>query len=700
MRKFAALVAMLSLLSPSAAAAQATVPLPVRKVVLYKNGMGYFEHLGEVRGAQSVEIALPSSQLNDVLKSLTVIDLGGGQVSGVTYDSAAPLERQLAELPINLGTAQDLVSFLNQIRGAAIEIRAPGGPVSGRLMGAELRTRSSGPGATVQVAELAVFTPAGEVRVVELESAGALRLTDPAMVSDVGRYLELLTSAHQRDVRRLNIQTTGSGNRQLYVSYTSEAPIWKTTYRLVLDAKQKPLLQGWAVVDNTTPVDWENVELSLVAGAPVSFVYDLSTPVYARRPVVPLPQGVQVTPQTHEATLETQEGVLIGGIPGGVAGEEAADAEAERDEMRARREIAAKSMPAAPSTVGRGVGGGAFRIGFREQEVQAARAQALGEQFEYRLRQPVTVRRNQSALLPIIHTEVEGEKVSLFNENAGGTRPRLAVWMKNTSGLTLDQGVFTVIDTNAFAGEGLTDTINPGERRLLSYALDLGLEVATNRDTDRERVERVEIVRGVMRLHRKVVERKTYTIRNNDEKARVVVVEHPVRPGWTLVDTATSTESTANYHRFRVEAKPKTTTELAVREENPQETTYALTNILAEQIALWVRAKTIDAEIEKALQGIVAKKNEIDDIVKKLALLEEEQAEVFRDQERVRGNLSRLGQTPDEANLRLRYIRQLEQQENRLGAMRAERARLEDARAAAQKQLDALLQDLTFDRKL
>ncbi|MGH9805612.1 MAG: hypothetical protein ACRD4D_10630, partial [Candidatus Acidiferrales bacterium] len=300
----------------------------------------------------------------------------------------------------------------------------------------------------------------------------------------------------------------------------------------------------------------------------------------------------------------------------------------------------------------------------------------------------------------IINTDVEGEKVSLFNENTGGPKPRLAVWLRNTSGATLDQGAFTIIDTNAFAGEGLTDTINPNERRLLSYALDLGLEVATNRDTDRERVERVEILRGILRLHRKVVEKKTYTIRNNDEKARVVVVEHPVRPGWTLVETAAAAESTANYHRFRVEAKPKTTTEFTVREENPQETTYDLTNILADQIALWVRAKTIDAEIEKALQGVVAKKNEIDDIVKKLALLEEEQADIFRDQERVRGNLQRLGQTPDEANLRLRYIRQLEQQENRLGAMRAERARLEDSRAAAQKQLDAMLQNLSFDRKM
>ena len=142
------------------------------------------------------------------------------------------------------------------------------------------------------------------------------------------------------------------------------------------------------------------------------------------------------------------------------------------------------------------------------------------------------------------------------------------------------------------------------------------------------------------------------------------------------------------------------TTELAVREENPQETVYGLANITPEQITLWVRQKAIDAEIETALKRILAKKNEIDDINKKIAVLEAEQNEIFRDQERLRDNLNRLGGTPEEAKLRLRYIQQLEQQETRIGALRAERAKIEDARAAAQKELDALLESLSFDRKL
>ncbi len=783
MGKWMALVGILALVfpAPEVGAAESAVPLTLRKVVLYKNGMGYFEHLGTVQGAQDVEIVLPSTQLNDVLKSLTVIDLGKGQVTGVTYDSTAPLSRRLAELPIQLGSGQGLVSFLNQIRGTEVEIRAPGGAVAGKLMGAEVRRKQVEGNSVVEIVEVTVFTSKGEVRTVELASAETLTLLDRELASDVGRYLDLLNSAHRRDVRRLRIHTVGSGSRELYVSYTSEAPIWKTTYRIVLDDKETPLLQGWAIVDNTTPMDWVDVDLSLVAGAPVSFVQNLSQPLYARRPVVPLPRGVQVTPQTHEATLEVAAGqaavagivrdvngnpvsgatvrVLsrdgavvqqgrtdgsghfqIGGLApgtyriqarhpslghagyrqitvhsgrvtalnfslGGVFEEGRIAGEKSRDEMHAYRKRAAKALPSAPAPAleaeapAESIAG---RVGdvMRQQVLQTARAQALGEQFEYRLRQPVTIRQNQSALLPIIHTEVEGEKVSLYNEKSGERRPRLAVWLKNSSGLTLDAGSFAVIDGSAFAGEGVTETINPKESRLLSYALDLGLEVTTNRGTERQRVERVAIHRGVMRLHVKVREKKSYVIRNNDEKMRTVVVEHPVRAGWTLVDTPPAAESTASYHRFRVEAKPKTTTEFTVREENPRQTTYAIRNVTPEQITLWVRQKTIDADIERALQRIVAKKNEIDDVNKKIAALEKDEKEIFRDQQRVRENLRRLGRTPEEANLRLRYIRQLEQQENQLGTMRAERSRLEDARVVAQKQLDGMLEKMSFDRNV
>ncbi len=540
--------AIFALFLPVTLPAQDSVPLPVRKVELYKNGMGYFEHLGAAKGQQSVEIVLPSSQLNDILKSLTVLDLGKGQIAGVNYDSAAPLDRRLAEVPINLGSAAGIVEFLNQIRGAGVEIRTPSGIVAGKLMGAELRTRSTAPGATSQEVLVTVFTAAGEVRLVDLESAGALKLTAQELANDLSRYLDLLDTTHQRDVRKLRIQTLGTGERQIFISYTSEAPIWKTTYRVILGPKQKPLLQGWAIVDNTTPMDWLDVSLSLVAGAPVSFIQNLSQPIYARRPVVPLAQGIQLSPQTYEATIE-EETADEAKAAAGARGEIEMDS-AGRPKSMLRAEAAMRAPAPAPQAL---EALGSVSQAMRQQVIETAQAQAVGEQFEYKIRQPVTIRRNESALLPIIQSDVEGEKVSVYRAGSNESRPRLAFRLKNSGGLTLDAGPVTVIDSNAFAGEGLIETLQPGESRLLSYAADLGTEISTASGSERRRVERVLINQGMMRMIAKSVEKKTYKIRNNNEAARTIVLEHPVRAGWKLIDAAPA-ESSANYYRFRLAA--------------------------------------------------------------------------------------------------------------------------------------------------
>ncbi|MBN2338166.1 MAG: hypothetical protein JXP48_06460, partial [Acidobacteria bacterium] len=666
------------------------VPLPVRNVELYKNGMGFFEHRGAVRGNQTVEITLPGAQLNDVLKSLTVLDLGSGQITGVNYDSVAPLEKRLAEMPIDLGSNPGLVPFLNQLRGAAVEIRTPSGPVAGRLMGAETRTRTAGNGETFQEILLSLLTADGQVRLAGLESAGALGISDAALAGDLGRQLEVLASGHRRDMRTLRISTAGSGERELYVGYTSETPIWKTTYRIVLDPGKKPLLQGWAIVDNTTPMDWTDVSLALVAGAPVSFIQDLAQPIYGRRPVIPVAQGVQVRPQTYEATLELDR------------------AEEEAPEVAYPEERALKSM--ARSALGEIAGGmmsaappppAPARISeaMRRQAAPAAQAGAVGDQFEYRLRRPVTIRRNESALLPILQSDVEGEKVSVFRQNGNEQHPRLAFWLRNSSGLTLDGGPVTLIDGNAFAGEGLFETIQPGENRLLDYAVDLGTVVSTAQASERRRVERVVIRQGTMRLVAKMAETTTYRIRNNNDAARAVVLEHPVRAGWTLVG-AKPAETSASFHRFTVAAGPKATATFVVEEESPLESVFALSSVTADQVAVWVRDRSIDPETERQLRAIAALQAEIASFGARLAALERERNDIFRDQERVRGNLERLGQGPDEAALRLRYIRQLDGQENRIAAMKTEGEKLETGRAAAEQRLLELIEKLSVDRTL
>src|SRR5438876_1304714 len=292
--------------------------LPVRRVVLYKNGVGYFEHLGRVRGSQDVHVDFTSAQLYDVLKSLTVLDLSGGRITGVDSNSEAPLARRLATLRLPLGERPTTAEFLGALRGARLEVRSGNGPqLTGKLLSVERKTRTgAGPGWTVETDEISLIADSGEVRSVDLNASTSVRIAEKDLQVEVGRYLDLIASTRDQDVRRMTISTSGVGERNLYVSYISEVPIWKTTYRIVLpsEADKKPLLQGWAIVDNTVGEDWDGVELSLVAGAPHSFIQQLSESFYGRRPVVALPESVQLSPQTHAATLMRGNGRLTGTV--------------------------------------------------------------------------------------------------------------------------------------------------------------------------------------------------------------------------------------------------------------------------------------------------------------------------------------------------------------------------------------------------
>src|SRR5580692_9244775 len=288
-----------------APAPEAQAPdLPVRRVVLYKNGVGYFEHLGRVRGNQDIHVDFTSGQLNDALASLTVLDLDGGRISGVSYNSTAPFDKRLGALRLPLNEQTSVAKFLDALRGSRLEVSSGAGPVSGRLLSVERKTRTAG-GTTLEVDIISVVTDGGEIREVEVTPSTHVRLADTGMHGEMNRYLSLLASEREEDLRRMTLAATGAGERQLFVSYISEVPVWKTTYRLVLTSNhaKKPFLQGWAIVDNTVGEDWNNVELSLVAGAPQSFIQQLSQPYYGLRAVVALPQEYETVPQTHEARL-------------------------------------------------------------------------------------------------------------------------------------------------------------------------------------------------------------------------------------------------------------------------------------------------------------------------------------------------------------------------------------------------------------
>jgi hypothetical protein len=281
--------------------------------------------------------------------------------------------------------------------------------------------------------------------------------------------------------------------------------------------------------------------------------------------------------------------------------------------------------------------------------------------------------------VPIVHAEIGAEKVSLWNEAQGSPRPLRALWLTNSSNLTLDGGSFSVLEEETFAGEGLLEPLKPAEKRLLSYATDLGMMVDTKQESESQRVTRVRILRGVMIHTSELRERKTYTIRNEDTGTRTVVIEHPVRAGWKLAKEITPAETTPSYHRFRVSVEPKKTTALVVNESRLLDATYSITNLSSDQIALFLRQKTINAEVEAALRRIVAQQNVVAGFATQINERNAQIQKIFEDQSR------------------LRYTAQLNDQETRLDALRKELADMEAQKQKAQAELDKMVQELALD---
>jgi hypothetical protein len=735
-------------LTPPANSAEAAARLPVTRVILYKNGVGYFEHAGHVRGSQDVNVDFTTAQLNDVLKSLTVLDLGKGRITGVSYNSAAPLEKRLGSLRLPVGENPTTAQFLDALRGARVEIRSGSLAASGRLLSIEEREVVTGhdapkgdggdneqSGGRIGLTQVSLVSDGGEVRLFDLTPTTSVRVTEKEVNEEVGKYLGLVASTRDQDLRRMTISTAGEGERNLLVSYISEVPVWKSTYRIVIPHEGKPLLQGWAIVDNTVGEDWKDVELSLVAGAPQSFVQELSQPYYTRRPVVALPENAMLTPQTHEATMEEatpapppppasptdSNGAFMRPNAGLTIYEQmGAASKSSRSSSGGVERLGAGSAGGVGSGsgggfgpgVGGGVGGGSVKkwlnedvdyiVTDKEREEfgdSVGQSRELGDLFEYKLKDRVTIRKNQSALVPILQSRIDAEKVSVWNPSERSVLR--ALWVSNTSDLTLDGGSFNVLEGDAFAGEGLMDAIKPGEKRILSYAADLGVLVDAKEKADNQRVTKVVIAHGTMTQSTQERQENTYTIRNRDTSPRAVVIEHPARPGWKLTDDdAKPAESSASFHRFRLTVDPKTTATLLVKEYRPISNNYALTNVTDSQIKFFLDQKMINADVEKALRRIVTQKNDIAVIDAVITGRRAQVTSISDDQQRVRENMKALKGSAEEKALVERYVRELNEQEDRVQALRNEISELQQKRDAAQSALNGMIDALQMEATL
>lgn len=675
--------------------------LPVKRVVLYKNGVGYFEHSARVHGNQELNIDFTTAQLNDVLKSLTVVDLGEGKISGVRYNSIAPLDERLKALRLPFAERITRADYLAALRGSRVEVRSGSATSVGRLLSVESEQRTNDK--TTYVATLfSIVTDSGEMRNFELGPSTSVRIAERDLSEEVGRYMNLVGSSRARDLRRMTISATGSGERNVFVSYISEVPVWKSTYRIILSdtPNEKSLLQGWAIVDNTVGEDWKDVQLALIAGSPQSFVQQISQPYYVPRPVVPLPASVMLTPQEHEGTMATGPTDFI---VNGTAVETNSGTNAVGGLVGQFDRLGQSAKLQKPPATNLPIYGRSFvqlsqlapGVANVEASIQPqANARDLGDYFEYSVKQAITIGKNQSALVPILQARIEAEKVTIWNENS--REVRRALWLTNSSGLTLDAGTFNILDSSTFAGEGLIETVHPDERRLVSYAGDAAVRVTMEQSNYAKPYTHLRIANGIMIFTQEQRDNRKYTLHNSDTQPRQVVIEHPSRDGWKLAEGVKPEETTASFLRFRVSVAPGKTEDLKIEEYYPGESQYELSNLDDNQVK-FISQQPITTAVREVLYRVLGQKNEVRRLQTQVTARQQEVGAITTDQNRVRENMKALKGSAEEKALLQRYTRQLDSQEDRLNALNKEIADIQDKQTKAQEQLDQMVQQITMD---
>jgi hypothetical protein len=706
--------------------------LPVTRVSLYKNGVGFFEHSGRVTGDQSVTIDFTTAQLNDVLQSLTAIDLNGGRIAGAGYNSTTPLEQQLKALPLALGEDPTAVDFYNAIRGARVEVHSGTATISGRLLNIEV---VDSPAANNQPASqkrlITVIGDAGEVRTLELTPATEVRLLDADLHTDVTRYLQLLASTRNQGLRHLTLQDNGTGSRELHVSYISEVPVWKSTYRILftdpkatITTKQTATLQGWSVVDNTTGADWINVQLSLIAGTPQSFIQPLSVPYYSRRPEIGLPQEAQLTPQTHESGELAQQGssnptsssVTVAGMAGSAmgygsgAGGNYGGAIARNansgiyagtgqtnlnENYVAGVPVANAAAPVLPPPA-------SYQVDAVDSfAVNPTTTAAFDDYFAYNLTQPITIRKNESALVPILQTKIDAERVTLWS--ARQPTPLRALWITNTSDLTLDRGSFSIVEDGNFGGEGLLDPIHPAEKRLLSYAVDQAVRVASDPATS-HLLRSVAIAKGILTEHYRDIVTRDYTIRNAAAEPRTVVLEHTRLNDHqlNLDTTAKPDETTPTLYRFRVAVPSGQTVHFKVAESHAYPRTVQVGNINDQQVKLLLQEMGEKPEdnpaLLKQLQPVLDAQRKIADLNAQKKALDTDLRNLHDEEERQRANITALKGADKQAQQR--FVNDLNHTEDQIVQKQKDQQALDTETRAAQQALAGLVQNIDFDQKL
>ncbi len=621
--------------------------IPITHMTLYKHGVGFFERRARLEG-EKVELSFRVEEMNDILKSLTAIDWGGGQVLGVDYATPQSREERLAGCSIRLDDDRSLRDLLIGLRGRKVRLLLDQEEAwSGILLGLdELPNRQPVADSPVSLLQ----EGADRVQVVALGRVQAVDILDERGAEDLRFFLS--TALTQEEYRQVTVRLT-PGEHDLSVSYIAPAPTWRVSYRLVTeetDEGPQALLLGWGIFDNRLEEDLEGISLSLVAGMPISFVYDLYTPFTPERPVVEEEARVAAAPvEFAEAEMTTAAAPPM--------------VEAAMPQMFARRGATmAAPMPAPPPRAP------ISRKALAEAAPVETEGEDLGELFQYVIGTPVTVGRGQSAMVPIVSADLKHRKDLLYNGRKLPTHPVATLRLKNETGLTLERGPVTVIEGGEYVGEAVLPFTAVGGEIVVPYAVELAVKVREESGSRRE-IRGLHLKGAYLHIEEWDIRWREYQVNNRTAEAKTILVEHRRTSRYDLFDTPEPRERTDEHYRFEITAPAHGESTLRVQERRLVRRRESLQKQSYQGLQRYLRQGLLDRRTYDRVAEILSLWEQIDERKEEIDRVDKERQQLYKAQKQIQGNMGALSKTGKEGALRARYVGQLEETENRLRAL-------------------------------
>ena len=618
----------------------------VREVTLSSGGLAEVTLAGTVDGDATIALDVRADQIDDILKSLVVRD-PGGRVGAMRLDGEDQVEEVLRGLPFTADDLSSSAQLAGKLQGVEVRVESGGRVLEGRVLGLSEREAGAETG-TVRV--LSLLTGSGALESVRVDDGLTVTIRDPAMVARIAEVVDVAGRAKASGARRVEIALSGTGAREVRLTYVVAAPVWKTSYRIVDNGDGRANLQAWAIIENALGEDWKGVDVTLSSGAPVTLQPRLHRRTWRRRAEAPVPVEDLGMPDLDAGTLAARPAA-----PPLPAPMERMDRS--RRAVDARYEAAPAAVAAQPT----------------EGDVVAT----------FRLPHPVDLGVGRTLSVPILDTEIEAARIALWKPGQG-LHPIAALMLRNGTGTTLPPGILTVYDRAlGYVGDARLPATPAGEQRFAAFAADRKVGVRAEAKPA-EVVTRITVVDGALRATARTREETVYTVKGAPDAARTVVIEHPRRDGWTFSSPARDGETAAAY-RLKLDVAAAGTAEARAVLERVQTDTYALAEAEAGMLVSW-SALADDPALADGLKALSRARADSQAATREIAEIGERIATITTEQERIRGNL---GVVPKDSELARRYLAQMGTQEDalaRLGTTQDEaRARLgtQEARVRA-----------------